>query len=678
MKYPTRSLHAPNSLTSLGIWFLVATTFVDLARANEPASLIGRKFDGFQLSDYRGKEHALADLAANKVVVIAFLGTECPLAKLYGPRLVALADEFAADGVAFVGINSNSQDSNSEVAAYALRHGIGFPLLKDLGNRVADEIGARRTPEVFVLDQDRVVRYWGRIDDQYGVGYTRDEPTRHDLREAIKEVLTGQPVSQPTTESVGCHIGRIKSPDETASVTYSKQVVRILQRQCVECHRPGEIAPFSLTNYEEVVGWADTIAEVIQEQRMPPWHADPRHGRFKNERLMTAEEKQTIYDWVAAGAPQGDPNELPEPAEYVSGWRLSRQPDAVIAMRDRPYVVPAEGTVEYQYFIVDPGFTEDKWIRGAEVLPGNPSVVHHAIVFFRAPDDSSHEGLGWLTAYVPGQSTFELPSHQARFVPAGSKFVFQMHYTPTGSPEEDVTKVGLLFSDGTDVTEELVTLVAINHDFEIPPHAEKFPIQASRKDFPPGAKLQAIAPHMHVRGRAFRVEAVDTNAADQARILLDVPHYDFNWQHAYALAEPLPLTAGLRLDCTALFDNSEKNLVNPDPAATVRWGDQTWEEMMIAFLEVSIPVDSASRGRHYGPRPLTDAQQATAEQLAADLIKRFDRNGDGVVRHEEAPKAFATFAFARFDTNGDKAITREEAMAASVRSVRDKASGNGS
>jgi len=678
MKHSTFCLHVPKNSTSRGLWFLVAAVFCCLAHASEPASPIGQKVDAFQLSDFRGKEHSLTDFADNKIVVVAFLGTECPLAKLYGPRLAALADEFADDSVAFVGINSNTHDSNSEIAAYAQRHGIGFPLLKDLGNRVADAIGAKRTPEVFVLDQDRVVRYRGRIDDQYGVGYLRDEPTRHDLREAIEELLAGKTVSHPMTEAVGCHIGRVKSPDETAAVTYSNQVARVFQRHCVKCHRPGEIAPFSLTTYDEAIGWADTIAEVVEDQRMPPWHANPKHGHFKNERLMTDDEKQTVYDWVTGGAPQGDPMQLPEPIEYVTGWRLSRPPDAIIAMRDRPYVVPAEGTVEYQYFIVDPGFTEDKWIRGAEVLPGNRSVVHHAIVFIRAPDEAPHEGLGWLTAYVPGQSTFELPSRQARFVPAGSKFVFQMHYTPTGSPEEDVTRVGLLFSKGDEVTEELVTLVAINHDFEIPPRAEKFPVQASRRDFPPGATLQAIAPHMHVRGRSFRVEAVNTKESGESQVLLDVPNYDFNWQHAYALVKPLPLTSDLRLDCTALFDNSEKNLVNPDPSITVRWGDQTWEEMMIAFLEVSIPVDRTSRSRRNEPQPLTDAQRTNAERTAADLIKRFDRDGDGVVRDDETPKAFATFAFARLDKNGDKTITPEEALEASLRSARDKANGNGS
>ncbi len=657
--------------------FAIASTLWLAMCGRTPVSLaqapIGLYVENFQLRDYRGKEHALDDFQDSPVVVIAFLGTECPLAKLYGPRLAQLARDYSSMGVALIGINANTHDANSEIAAYAQRHGVDFPLLKDLGNRVADALQAQRTPEVFVLDQQRVVRYWGRIDDQYGVGYAREEPTQHDLRDAIDQLLAKQPVSRPRTESVGCLIGRVKQPRAGSSVTYANQISRIFQRHCIECHRPGEIAPFSLTNYDEVVGWADTIAEVVREQRMPPWHANPAHGQFTNARLLSDQEKSLLYEWVDDGAPQGNPSDLPEPVEFVEGWRLSRPPEAVVAMRERPFVVPAEGTVEYQYFVVDPGFQEDKWIRGAEVIPGNRAVVHHAIVFFRAPEGVQQRGLGWLTAYVPGQSTFELPSHQARFIPAGSKLVFQMHYTPTGSPQEDVTRVGLLFANADEVEEELLTLVAINQQFEIPAFAEHFPIQASLDKFPKGAKLQAIAPHMHVRGKAFRVELVQEHDTSASRILLDVPRYDFNWQHAYALTEPLPLTDGLRLDCTAWYDNSERNLVNPDPSRTVRWGDQTWEEMMLAFLEVAVPVERDRSRATSEPPPLTVEQETEAQRIADDLIRRFDKDGDGVVRSDETPQAFAAFAFGRFDENGDKTITREEAYAAAVRSIRDKA-----
>jgi peroxiredoxin/mono/diheme cytochrome c family protein len=644
--------------------------------AEEPATPVGRTVGDFRLRDAVGREYSLADYQDDTIVVIAFLGTECPLAKMYGPRLSELAAEYTSRGVAFLGVNSNTQDSNTEIAAYARRHELNFPLLKDLGNQLADELGARRTPEVFVLDQQRIVCYWGRIDDQYGVGYLREKPTRKDLQVALDELLAGKPVSQPMAESVGCLIGRVKAPDEASPITYSKQVSRIFQRHCVECHRPGEIAPFSLTKYEEVVGWADTIAEVIRDQRMPPWHANPEHGRFANARLMSEEEKQTVFEWVDHGAPEGDRKQLPATREYVAGWQLSREPDAIVAMRDRPFVIPSGGTVEYQYFVVDPGFKEDKWVRGAEVIPGNRSVVHHAIVFFRTPEETDRPGLGWLTAYVPGQSVFEFPSHQARLVPAGSKFIFQMHYTPTGSPQEDITKVGLIFADPQQVREELVTLLAINHEFEIPPFAEDFSVKAWRNKFPKGAKLHAIAPHMHVRGKSFRVEAI-RQGSDKPRVLLDVPRYDFNWQHAYQLAEPLAMDQGVRLRCAALFDNSENNLVNPDPSATVRWGDQTWEEMMIAFFEVSIPVRAPQDRSQREPGTLSELEQARVQRNAEELIRRFDKDGDGIVRRNETPDAFATFAFGRFDQNRDNTITADEARRGAEAALRRKQNGRG-
>ena len=192
-------------------------------------------------------------------------------------------------------------------------------MLKDLGNRVADAIKARRTPEIFVLDRQRRVVYHGRIDDQYGVGYVRDKATREDLRVALDELLAGKSVSQPEASAVGCFIGRVADPKPDSQVTYSDHIAQILQRRCVECHRDGEIAPFALTSYDEVVGWAETMAEVIREHRMPPWHANPKFGKFANARAMPDAEKQLLYQWVSNGAPQGDPANAPEPAKFISG-----------------------------------------------------------------------------------------------------------------------------------------------------------------------------------------------------------------------------------------------------------------------------------------------------------------------------------------------------------------------
>ena len=452
--------------------------------ATDSESPVGKQLDEFRLQDYLGAWHELKDLDDKRIVVMVFLGTECPLAKLYAPRLQALAAKYNSKSVAFLGINANCQDSVTDISLFVQKHKLPFPVLKDSANRLADRLGARRTPEVFVLDDKRRVRYWGRIDDQYEVGVNRDQPTREDLSIAVDELLADKLISMPVTESVGCYIGRIKKPNPDSKVTYSDQIVRLFQKHCVECHRSGEIGPFSLTDYNEVVGWSETIEEVIRDNRMPPWHADPRFGKFTNDRHMTNEEKQTVYEWVANGAPQGDPKKLPPTREFVEGWRLPQEPDVVVAMRERPFTVPADGTVEYQYFVVDPKFKEDKWVSAAEVIPGNRAVVHHAIVFVRTPEARNQRGIGWLAAYVPGQSTMILPKGQAKRIPAGSKLVFQMHYTPNGSPQEDITTLGLSFIDSESVTSESYTVVAIDRDFEIPPFAKDHQISKTVKSFP--------------------------------------------------------------------------------------------------------------------------------------------------------------------------------------------------
>jgi peroxiredoxin len=557
--------------------------------AAEQASPVGRQIAGFALRDYRGAEHKLSDFADSKFVVVAFLGTECPLAKLYSPRLVQLAERFAGDGVAIIGVNSNQQDSISDIAQHARSHGIGFPVLKDVGNAIADQFGAVRTPEVFVLDQQRVVRYWGRIDNQYAVGVQRPQATREDLAAAIEELLAGKEVSQPVTDAPGCFIGRIAKPQANSDVTYTRDVAAILQNRCVECHRPGEIAPFALTSYGEVAGWAETILEVIEDGRMPPWHANPAHGKFVNDARLSDDDKQTIRRWVRAGAPQGDQCDLPAPRTFVDGWRIP-EPDQVIYMADKPFNVPAEGEVRYQYFVVDPKFTEDKWIQAAQCLPDNRAVVHHIIVGIQPPGGKRRSTGGeldseWLTATAPGARPLILAAGTAKRVPAGSKLVFQMHYTPNGTAQSDRSCVGLVFADPKTVRKEVGTWKAATNRFVIPPHAENHRVEAWHT-FGEDSLILAMFPHMHLRGKSFRYEAVYPDGSTE--ILLDVPRYDFNWQNSYEYGEPKFIPAGTRLHCVAHFDNSENNPANPDPTATVKWGDQTWEEMMIGYFDMAL------------------------------------------------------------------------------------------
>ena len=328
---------------------------------------------------------------------------------------------------------------------------------------------------MFVLDEEFTVRYRGRIDDQYMPGVSKSKATRHDLQVAMEELLSGKDVTQPLTEPEGCFIGRVRQAVQSGDVTYCKQVSRVLRKHCVECHRDGEIGPFQLDEYEEVVGWADTIIEVIDDGRMPPWHADPDHGEFANARNMPSDAKELLRKWVEAGLPYGNADDLPPASRLTKGWRLSREPDLILSMSERECKVPADGTVEYQYFVVDPGFKEDKWITGAQLVPGNSAVVHHSIVFVRPPDGARFRGIGWLTAYVPGTRVGSFPEGSAVLVPAKSKLVFQQHYTPNGTEQTDITKLGLTFGNEEEITHEVYTLVGIDQEFEIPPQTSRHP-----------------------------------------------------------------------------------------------------------------------------------------------------------------------------------------------------------
>lgn len=632
----------------------------------------------------------------SSVQVVCFLGNECPVAARYAPRLQALADRFKPDGVQFVGVNSNPQDRLEEVAAFAERFSIRFPIAKDFDQTVMTWLGATRTPEVVVLDASGVVRYRGRIDDQYRPGVSRAEPEQSDLQVAIEAVLRGRQPPLPWPPAVGCLIGQRPEPGFEPAVTYCNQVVRILQRRCVECHRPGEIGPMSLAGYEDVVGWGEMMLEVIEQGRMPPWHADPAHGSFKNERHMPAEEVELLRDWVAAGLPYGDVSDLPPHLPPAERWRLSQPPEAVFAMRSRPYRVPAEGVIDYQYFVVDTELTEDRWVKAAQVMPGTPAVVHHAIVFIRPPDDHPMDGLGWLAAYVPGQRATVFPPGHARFLPAGSKLVFQMHYTPTGREEEDLTEIALLFEEPEAVTHQVTTIMGIDQDFVIPPQLEDYRVEGWVRRLPASARLLSASPHMHLRGKHFQLEAVPEGAEDGVgEVLLKVPNYDFNWQHTYEWTEPLEASRLGRLRFTVGFDNSPGNPSNPDPTKYVSWGDQTWEEMAVVFLEVARPRGSAAidlvaaalAGDSEGSAAETDSadgsaadssadsdkaaasavrRRSEAEAFADDFLARFDSNGDGAVDRSEVPRSFREFGFWRFDYNGDRRLDRDELIEASL------------
>ena len=376
---------------------------------------------------------------------------------------------------------------------------------------------------------------------------------------------------------LGCAVG---------SPTFSKDVAPILHSRCLECHRQGEAAPMAFTSYAEVRPWAKAIKQAVLTRKMPPWLADPHFGSFRNDRRLPEDEIQTIAAWVDAGAPEGNPKEMPQLPRFETGWRIGK-PDATFDI-GTDYDVPAEGVVSYQYFTVPTHFTEDRWVEAAEVRPGQRGAVHHVIAFIKEPSDKSDrptDAGNILVGYAPGENPLELMPGTAVLVKAGSSLTFQVHYTPNGKPVKDRSYIGLRFAKEPPKT-RAIRGMAINPFFRIPANDPNYEVRSSytaNQDI----TLDSLMPHMHLRGKDFKYTVVYPDGRQE--VLLSVPNYDFNWQLRYLLKSPLMLPKGTRLECVAHFDNSPNNKFNPDPAKEVHWGEQTYEEMMIGFFTYTVP-----------------------------------------------------------------------------------------
>jgi len=382
--------------------------------------------------------------------------------------------------------------------------------------------------------------------------------------------------------------------DAKRQITFSKDVAPIIYKNCANCHRPGEVAPMSLLTYKDARPWAKSMREKVLSGTMPPWHADPQYGLYSNDRRLSKHDVDTIVSWVDGGSAEGNPKDLPPMPRFTNGWQIG-QPDVVLTM-SQDFAVPAEGTINYKYFIIPTGFKEDKWIQAAEIRPGNRSVVHHVIAFLVDPA-AFREGLfgrnrlEGLAGYAPGEAATILPDGVGRLVKAGSMVVLQMHYTPNGKAQSDRTSVGLIFSRKP-VTKAAMGGAAMNRRFEIPPNESNYAV-TSAYQFRDDAHITSLMPHTHLRGKDFQFKLIYPDGT--SKIILSVPRYDFNWQTRYDLAEPIAVPRGSRLECLAHFDNSPGNKWNPDPSKPVRWGQQTWEEMMIGFVGFTLDSQDLQR-----------------------------------------------------------------------------------
>jgi hypothetical protein len=398
---------------------------------------------------------------------------------------------------------------------------------------------------------------------------------------------------------------------KSTPVTFNKDVLPILQKNCQGCHRPGEAPPMSFLTYQETRPWAKSIREAVLEKRMPPWFADPHFGKFTNDRSLSQSDINTLVAWVDGGAREGNPSHAPKPLEFTDGWSIGK-PDAVLEMPNE-FTLPASGTVNYQFILLPTEFKEDKWVEKVEIRPSNRAVVHHIVSFITEPGSRITNGLkpgqpfpvpnsaprgnpvddgtGFvivdpeiLSVYVPGTSGQSYKPGHAKLIKAGSSVLLQMHYTTNGVTTADRSRIGFVFAKETP-SQRVRSFAVANQRFKIPPGAPNHRVDA-RVTLEESIAISSFAPHMHARGKRFEFRAVSPSG--ESEILMRVPKYDFNWQLFYYLDKPVVLPKGTRLEVTAYFDNSVANPGNPDPGAEVRWGDQSWEEMVAGFFDITV------------------------------------------------------------------------------------------
>ena len=558
-----------------------------------------------------------------RAICFAFLHPACPLAQEYGPVLDALAKEFADDGIRFVGVVCELDDV-TEVEAYRREFGITFPIRLDTDFTLAEALDATVTPEVVLVDRDRVIRYAGRIDDRYKLrGVMTPGDPDPELRSAILDLLAGREIREPRTQAAGCPLDRPERPTPAsvpgeARVTFHRDVLPFLHAQCQRCHSPNQAGPFNLLTYDDAVEWIDLGLEEIDARRMPPAQIESDLD-FRVVKPPTAAEVAMLRSWVAAGKPEGDPAQAPklEPLPDTSAFQEDLGPPDIVIEQTEPTQLGAHGNDVYRNIIFPLNRAEDLRLRAIQFLPGNRKIVHHALIGhlpretveeavrdhggregFSHPDDRAGgfqdpHGIGFrvppvrddgqpralfVGGFVPGVRATAAPDDAAVVIPAGCDIVVQAHYVRTGKLETDSSRVGIWLDKKP--PRKVMTMIYLSGDFSVvPPGVTDFRVTGSYT-LPADADMVGVIPHAHRLARWVEIRA-HLPGQERPLLLLRVPQWDYNWQSPYDLAKPMRFPAGTRFEAECSYDNSTANPRNPfDPPRNV-WHNETINDEML-------------------------------------------------------------------------------------------------
>jgi len=570
-----------------GSWFALVTMIVITPLvSNAETTQVG----DFALVDHRGTFHQLSRYADQKAVVLFVQGNGCPISRHAVPTLKSLREQFDGQGVHFLMLNANAQDDRHSIRKEADEFEIDFPILMDEAQLVAESLGVVRTCEVFVIEpESQELVYRGAVDDRLDYEVQKNEPDHTYLRDALTALLAGEALEQNVTEVRGCLVSfPRRTADQKRQISYTQEIVPILQQRCVSCHRDNDIAPWSMNSHKMVQGWGEMMRETVLTQRMPPGQIDREIGDWADVHEITLDEQTTLIHWIDAGAPRdGDTDPLTEVAgrDGSSMWRMG-EPDLIVEVP--PQEVPATGVVDYRYVTIPFGVTEEKWVRAYEFYVDNPAVVHHittsTVMLGEGDDvDPNSDSRTGFAGYAPGKPIAVYADDVGYKIVPKMALRASLHYTPNGKSVTDRSKIGLYFHDDTP-SYEIRRWAPLNSKFVIPPGTHDHPVRAER-EVKTDSYLFNMQPHMHVRGKYVSYKAVFPDGREQK--LLNVPKYDFNWQMIYTPKERMFLPAGTKIVCEGGFDNSAMNTQNPDPEAEVRWGPQSWDEMFIGHMQIA-------------------------------------------------------------------------------------------
>jgi peroxiredoxin len=611
--------------------------------------------EDFMLLDQNGKAHRLHYYSDASAIVVMIQGNGCPIVRNLLPDFKQVRDEYESKGVVFLMLNSNLQDSRDSIRSEAEEWGIDFAILDDDTQLISEALGVTRTAEVLVLDPGNWnIVYRGAVNDRVTYERQRKVAEKHYLLDTLEAMLAGENYAVDAHGAMGCLINFPKRDQPGGRISYSETIAPILQENCVTCHRTDGIAPWAMDSYTMVKGFSPMIREVIRTRRMPPWHADPEVGEWRHDRSLSITERQQLVHWIEAGSPRDEGKDpLSEPLTPHREWPLG-EPDLVI---DVPaFKVPASGVVDYQFPVVDNPLDKDVWVRAVTIAPGQVSVVHHVLAGTSEPGEvaqNNNESVfsNYLGGYAPGNETTYMPEGTGVFVPQGTQFLLQMHYTPVGKALTDRTRLGLYFHDEKPAN-FLRHSVVLNPRIRIPAHASEHE-ESAYFEFDKEAILYSVLPHSHYRGKSSTFSLRYPDGSE--RLLLSTPNYDFNWQRGYEFVQPLAVPAGAKLIHKTVYDNTARNPSNPNPAREVPWGLQSWDEMLYGDFTFSWVEESSTQ-------PIHDK----ARMDVAQWFGFMDKDMDSRLAWEELPPRMQKRmqkSFAYGDSDKDNALTIDEYIA---------------